>query len=199
MPCACLMSSSRLRIWPRIDTSAPDSGSSATMRRGCGARARAAKQADGSTHAAQILKRCDRRGNLVSTRSAEHWIDKRGHLVSKLRVAQRVLRRALGKLHVTLEATAVSQLDLDGRIVAGTDDAIGEQARRRHQARDLWLAGALWMELIERRAPAHRRHCQAVLHAELCFEQIRGPGSVALQAELGGAVYKGARDAVAVR
>ena len=31
MPRACLMSSSRLRIWPRIDTSAPDSGSSAMI------------------------------------------------------------------------------------------------------------------------------------------------------------------------
>jgi hypothetical protein len=41
MPLACLMSSSRLRIWPRIETSAPDNGSSATMRRGCGASARA--------------------------------------------------------------------------------------------------------------------------------------------------------------
>ena len=59
-------------------------------------------------------------------------------------------RRALGVQHVTLDAAPVRQLDLERRILAGLDGAVGEQGGGGHQAPDFRLGRPLRLELVER-------------------------------------------------
>ena len=58
-------------------------------------------------------------------------------LIGKLLVAEWVLRRTFGELHVTLKATTVAEHDLEGRIIARRDGAVVHQGRGRHQPPDL--------------------------------------------------------------
>ena len=96
-------------------------------------RVRAAQSACSSSLATAAI-------DFAAARGAEHRVDQGCDL--GLQFGQSLIgfcRRALGELHVTLDAAPVGQLDLEGRILARLDGAVGEQGGGCHEAPDLRL------------------------------------------------------------